>query len=71
METASIIKIVMGLIDKLLKQFPDYDERKKQKYIELKMEYNYEVNKPLDQRDADKILNLRDHILLIGEEVSK
>jgi hypothetical protein len=66
-----VIPIIIGLIDKLLDKLPDFKDRERKRWVELKQLYTDEINKPLSERDADKILNIRDTILLIGKELAK
>ena len=66
-----VVTIIISLVDKLLGKLPDYKERKQKEWSELKQDYLAEINKPLSERDADKILNMRDEILLLAKEISK
>ena len=72
---APIVTVIIGLVDKIVGlldgKLPDHVERKKEDWVELKQKYLREINKPIERRDADKILNMRDEILLIGKEISK
>jgi len=70
MET-SIVTLVINLVNKILDQIPNAEQRERNKWKELVMEFNYEINKPIEQWDADRIMNIKDEILVIGERVSK
>ncbi len=60
MGTAEIIALALKVFDTLLEKFPDYEERKKKKYFELKMEYLEELKS--ERRDMNKLMNLRDEL---------
>ena len=68
----------MSLVDKILGQLPDKEEREKRRkeksikeWNDLKSIYIIEINKPDEIRDVKLILNIRDEIMLRANEVSK
>jgi SpoVK/Ycf46/Vps4 family AAA+-type ATPase len=74
----TVIKLIMNLVDKILGQLPDKEEREKnrkkksiEEFNDLKNKYLLEINKPDEIRDADLILNIRDAIMLKASEVVK
>ena len=48
--TATIVAGLISVGDKLLDKLPDYDDRKKEKYFELKKNYNAYKVRPVEQR---------------------
>jgi len=55
-----LIETVLSIVDKLLNQVPDYEERKKIKYRKLKKRYLDEMNR--EWRDDGKVCECREDL---------
>lgn len=63
--------IALKLGEEILKQIPDFDQRKRAEYHRLTVAYNNEITKNYPERDDDLIMNLRDDIKLMWEDIIK
>jgi len=54
--------IALNLANEIMKQIPDYDQRKRKEFYKKVLSLQDEWHKPYDQRDDDLILNLRDEL---------
>ena len=63
--------LALSAIEKLLDHLPNYEQRKRDKFFKLKKEYVEEINKEYYQRDDDKVLNLRDELIVFLESFQK
>ena len=62
------ITIAISLVDQILKKMPAYDQRKKEKYYELKKKYILEKNSI--NRDDNLVSIYRDELRLFVESFS-
>lgn len=67
----ALITALAQTTHELLKKFPDYDEKKRKKWNEIERIYNNEMNNPEENWDMDLILNMRDEILRVNQEIVK
>lgn len=67
--------LAMNITQAILEKMPDYDQRKKQDFYEKKSNLEAEWKKPINERDDDLILNLREDVTLFlntfYEEIKK
>lgn len=67
--------IALNLANKVMDKLPDYDQRKKQDFVEKKTKLSEEWAKPYTKRDDDLILNLQDELsaflIAFHDEVTK
>ena len=56
------LELVLSIVDKLLAKTPDYDEKKKKQFYDLKLSYTGELKKTYPERDDDLIMNIRDQL---------
>jgi len=56
--TTAIVAGLIEVTDKLLDKIPDYGERKRKDYLELKLNFNNYKNRPIEQRVNSYLVNL-------------
>lgn len=71
MSVLNTLLAVFSIVDKTMDMLPNYDQRKREKYHDLKKDYLEEINKVYPERDDDRILNIRDKLQLFLEDFSK
>lgn len=54
--------LAMKLAEQVMDQIPNYDQRKKKQYFNLKQSLDAAWNAPWEQRDDDLILNLQEEM---------
>lgn len=62
MSVTSIIISSLGIAGEILKKNPDYPQTLKEKHNQLQNDYENELKKKYQDRDDDKIMNLREEI---------
>jgi len=71
-ETAGLL---FGVVSKFMDKTPNYDQKKKQEYYDLKKEYDEQVKKDFPDRDDELISMLRDELRVLSqvfyEEISR
>lgn len=71
----NILPAVLSIVSKAFDTFPDYVQKKKQKFYELVKEYEYEKAKPNhkrnDARVDELVIELHTLIISFGDEIRK
>lgn len=67
--TVALITQMIGIADKLLDKTPNYEQRKRDDYIELKREFNIYKDLPLEHRVNTYLLNLKKEIMAHIDEM--
>ncbi len=65
------LELVLSIVDKLLAKTPNYDEKKKKQFYDLKLAYVGESKKTYPERDDDLLMNLRDQLSVWIEAFDK
>ena len=70
-----LLEASITLASEFLKKRPDYDQKKKEQFLELREKYDTEKNKPHDVRADNVVDTLRDELVrfiqVFSQEVSK
>ncbi len=62
--------LALSLASKVLDKFPDYEQKKRKKFRDLKDTYNTEVKREKSTRDHDLIMNLKEQLTPMMEEIA-
>lgn len=65
------VTALLGIIDKFMDKIPDYDQKKRDQFHELKLRFEEEKKRIYPDRDDDLIMNLRDQIIAFAEDFNK
>jgi hypothetical protein len=69
MEYVALIKSALDLANGIMQRSPKFNEREKKKFAKEKGEFLEELNKPLDERDHELIMNLSDALAIEMERI--
>ena len=61
--------LALSLASKVMDKLPDYDEKKRKEFTKLRDTYNTEIKRSKDTRDHDYIMNLKEQLLPLMQEV--
>lgn len=65
------INLILELTNELLKKFPNYDQRKKEKFYKIASKYQNQMSIDYRYRDDNLIDNLRDELKLFSRTFIK
>jgi hypothetical protein len=63
MGVVEVFGALLSVIDGILKKLPSYEQRKKEKFYKLKLEYEKELSKDFPSRDDERIALIRSELL--------
>ena len=64
-----IFQLALGFASKAMDKLPDYDEKKRAEFRDLKDAYNTEVKREKNTRDHDLIMNLKEQLTPLMVEI--
>ena len=71
MAILGIVATSLEIISKMMDLLPDYEQKKREKFYDLRMELMEELNKPYEDRDDAKVVYVSKQLAIYMEAFSQ